>query len=203
MPNFLKNAVGYPLRFALYMFAFQPVVDKIMTWGTKAIFGEAYDPEKIKEEQAKAAEKRAVLYPGPRFLPNPEAEKGVGTVDLASLSNKNFIKQKIMGVTSDMPDVPMYNGWNAAPATMVKGQPFMPPTMPNVQSQQTSNTPSVKVDNVPRYFTPSFDMNAPVPYKDPMDNPNNPRGRAALQNLINADNQTLEDLNKYKSNGYK
>lgn len=213
-PNFLKNLVGYPLRFGLYMFAFQPVVDKLMTWGTKAIFGEAYDPEKIKEEQAKAAEKRAALYPGPRFLPNPEAEKGVGTVDVNSLSNKNLIKQKLTGVTSDMPDAPVsngytpppvYDGWNAAPATMVKGEPFMPPTMPsnNQSQQQQSAKPTNTVDNVPRNFTPSFDINAPVSYGDPMDDPNNPRGRAALKNLIDADIQTLQDINKYKENGYK
>ncbi len=212
-PNFLRNLVGYPLRFGLYMFAFQPIVDKLMTWGTKAIFGEAYDPEKIKEEQAKAAERRAALYPGPRFLPNPEAENGVGTVDVNSLSNKNLIKQKITGVTSDMPDAPVVNGYtpppvydgiNAAPATMVKGEPFMPPSMPtNNNPQQPATNGSDSVDKVPRYFTPEFDINAPVPYSDPMEDPNNPRGRAALQNLINANTQTLQDLNEYKSNGYK
>lgn len=200
MPNFLRNCVGYPLRFGLYMAAFAPVVDKVLSWGTKAIFGEAYDPEKVKEEQAKEAERLAQLYPGPRFLPNPNAVQGLDAVDVSALSNKNLIKQKLMGVTSDMPDAPQNNpvpgGFNAAPEVMEKGVPFMPPTMPQDQpapaTQQGGAPTSDSQNTVPRNFVPSFDINAPLPYGDPMANPNNPRGYAALKDLMDSSRAVLE-----------
>lgn len=216
MPNFLRNCAGYPLRFALYMFAFAPVVDKLMSLATKAIFGEAYDPEKVKEEQAKEAERLAQLYPGPRFLPNPEAVKGLDAVDVNSLSNNNLIKQKLLGVKpDDTQQNPVNQPFNAAPATMVSGEPFMPPTFPQqngsnpnqnvvINNQNGQNDPNVSVnDNVPRSYVPTVDLNAPLPYHNPLEDPNQPKNYQVAQNMLNKASQTMADLDKYIANGYR
>lgn len=213
MPNFLRNCAGYPLRFALYMAVFAPVVDKVMSWGTKLIFGEAYDPEKAKEEQAKEAERLAMLYPGPRFLPNPEAVKGLDAVDINSLSNNNLIKQKILGVQPDAPQqAPANQPFNAAPATMVSGEPFMPPTFPqqpqgsNPQAPQQPAQPDPNVsvnDTVPRSYIPKVDVNAPLPYINPLEDPNQPKNYQVAEAMLNKSAQTIADLDKYMANGYR
>lgn len=216
MPNFLRNCLGYPLRFALYMAVFAPVVDKVMSWGTKAIFGEAYDPEKIKEEQAKEAERLAQLYPGPRFLPNPDAVKGLDAVDINSLSNNNLIKQKLLGVKPDAPQQnPVNQPFNAAPQTMVSGEPFMPPTFPQqngsnpdtnvvINNQNGQNDPNVSVnDTVPRSYVPTLDLNAPLPYHNPLEDPNQPKNYKVAEEMLNKSAQTIADLDKYMSNGYR
>ena len=121
MPNFLRNCVGYPLRFGLYMFAFAPIVDKLFSGVTHAIFGKPYDPEEIKAEKEKEAARLAELYPGPSLVGSPEAAKYAGTTDLNSLSNKNLVKQRILGVKSTDAD-PVQGGYNNVP--------FMPPVQP-------------------------------------------------------------------------
>lgn len=207
MPNFLKNCLGYPLRFALYMFAFAPVVDKVLSWGTKALFGEAYEPDKIREEMEKAAQERAQLYPGPKIVPNQEAVKGLENVDINSLSNNNLIKQKVLGVKPDAPQPqPQNQGFNAAPVTMVKGEPFMPPTFPQQNNtpanpQQAQNSGSN--DTIPRSYVPSVNLNAPLPYNDPMNDPNNPKNYKAAEEILNRSDKLMKDLDKYISNGYK
>ncbi len=214
MPNLGRNLLGYPLRFALYMAVFAPVVDKVISWGTKAIFGEAYDPDKVKEEQAKEAERLAQLYPGPRFLPNPAAVQGLDAVDVNSLSNNNLIKQKLLGVQPDAPQqAPVNQPFNAAPATMVSGEPFMPPTFPQQQSngnnpqapqQPGQPDPNVSVnDTVPRSYVPKVDVNAPLPYMNPLEDPNQPKNYQVAQDMLNKSAQTIADLDKYMSNGYR
>lgn len=215
LPNFARNLAGYPLRFGLYMAVFAPIVDKVLSLGTHAIFGKPYDPEKIKEEQAKDEERRAQLYSGPRILPNPEAVKGLDKVDVNSLSNNNLIKQKLLGVkpdTTQQPNTLPNGGFNAAPQTMVKGEPFMPPTFPQ---QQGGNTPSQPAqpdvndpnknttDTIPRSFVPKVDVNGPLPYQNPLQDPTQPKNYQIADAMLDKIDRTTKDLDNFIANGYR
>ncbi len=211
LPNFLRNCAGYPLRFGLYMAVFAPIVDKIMTMGTRAIFGEAYDPEK--EKEAKEAEQSTHPYFGPRLIPNPEATKGLGSIDINTLPDNNLIKQKILGIKPNTQNqTTATQPFNAAPATMVKGEPFMPPTFPQNQNNSgsqpvqhtTQSDPNVSVnDKIPRSFVPQFDVNAPLPYKNPLEDNSQSKNYTVAENMANKSSQTIADLDKYIANGYR
>lgn len=215
LPNFARNLAGYPLRFGLYMAVFAPIVDKVLSLGTHAIFGKPYDPDEIKEQQAKEEERRAQLYSGPRILPNPEAVKGLDKVDVNSLSNNNLIKQKLLGVkpdTTQQPNTLPNGGFNAAPQTMVKGEPFMPPTFPQ---QQGGNTPSQPAqpdvndpnknttDTIPRSFVPKVDVNGPLPYQNPLQDPTQPKNYQIADAMLDKIDRTTKDLDNFIANGYR
>lgn len=161
LPNFGRNCVGYPLRFALYMFAFQPIVDKLFTTPLNAIFGKPYDPEKIKEEQAKKAEEAAKLAPPPAISPNPEAVVGLENIDFDSLSDDNLVKRKLIEAGAIKPSGNRGN------------QPGMPGAQPN-QYPMNNDPEKSEYDTVPLTYTPQIDYNNPVPYHDPQDPTVNP-----------------------------
>lgn len=191
MPNFLRNCIGYPLRFALYMFVFQPIVDKVFSSVISAIFGKPYDPEKEKEEAAKQAAMHASLYPGPAIIANPNAADGLDNVDVNSLSDNNLIKQELIrrGLVKpsspnnpNNPDNTTYNGVNVT--TVTNQPPFMPPqynqngangtngtngTQPgNVNVNNGQKDPNVsEYDTLPLTYQPTLDPNNLIPYGDP------------------------------------
>ena len=217
MPNFLRNCAGYPLRFGLYMFAFAPVVDKLFSGVTSAIFGKPYDPEKIKEEQEKEAARKAALYPGPSIMPIPGADKNVGTTDLNTLSNNNLVKQKVMGVkptdtvqTQTYPTatpnqspavqgetVPSYNEPFMPPVQEVNNnnQPFMPPVQNGQQEQKDPN--KSEYDTVPRSYVPQIDFNNPIPYSDPMANPYAEKNYDSAQKIADKADKLADDVEKF------
>ena len=142
-----KNMLGYPLRFALYMLAFQPVVDKIFTAPLTAMFGKPYDPEKIKEEKEKEEQRLAEIranripsIPEMYGVQYPGAVAGLQNIDENDLSDDNLIKQKLKELNA-LP--PKSEKTNSAPSitgtasnqetvngvqinTITNGKPFMP-----------------------------------------------------------------------------
>ena len=216
MPNFLKNVAGYPLRFGLYMAVFAPIVDKVLSLGTHALFGKPYDPDKVREEQEKESARLAALYPGPRLVGDPNAAKGLANLNINTLSNNNLIKQKVLGVKPDtpqqQPNTMPNGGFNAAPQTMVKGEPFMPPTFPQ---QQNGNNPSQPAqtdvndpnknttDTIPRSFVPKVDINGPLPYQNPLQDPTQPKNYQVADAMLDKIDRTTKDLDNFIANGYR
>ncbi|MCD8378685.1 MAG: hypothetical protein LUB59_07860 [Candidatus Gastranaerophilales bacterium] len=198
MPNFLRNCVGYPLRFAIYMFVFAPLVEKLFSGVTTMFFGKAWDPEEEKEKKAKEAERRAALYPGPSIVPNPQALEGVGTIDLNTLSDNNLIKQKISGIKPQQLYYAPYsqpngnNGINAA-----SNQPFMPPVQNGNQNVNQNNPNESEYDTVPRSYVPNVDLNSPLPYSDPMANPASDRNYYNAQALAVKSDKLADDVEAF------
>jgi hypothetical protein len=206
VPNFLRNCVGYPLRFALYSFAFAPLVDKLFSGVTTAIFGKAYDGEKIREEQEKEKARLAELYSGPRMLPLEGADRMVGTTDLNTLSDKNLVKQKVLGVSgANTQTAPVYNPYQPTiqgQTTPSYNEPFLPPFQQGGQTQGTGmtqqNDPNKsEYDTVPRSYIPQIDFNNPVPYGDPMANPNAEKNYDSAQKLADKMDKLANDVEKF------
>ncbi|MCM1265654.1 MAG: hypothetical protein NC200_05590 [Candidatus Gastranaerophilales bacterium] len=215
MPNFLRNCAGYPLRFGLYMFAFAPVVDKLFSGVTSAIFGKPYDPEKVKEEQEKEAARKAALYPGPSIMPIPGADRNVGSTDLNTLSNNNLVKQKVLGVKPSDIQTPVYPTAAPAQSPAIQTQtvpsynePFMPPVQPNNNNQAAMPAPQngqqaqkdpnkSEYDTVPRSYVPQLDFNNPIPYSDPMANPYAEKNYDSAQKLADKADKLGDDVEAF------
>ena len=58
IPNQGKNLVGTVLKFGLFMFAIQPILDGILHKGSNLIFGKDYDPFKDDEVKARKKEQK-------------------------------------------------------------------------------------------------------------------------------------------------
>lgn len=113
LPLIGKNAVGYPLRFALYALVFSPIVDKVISSATSAIFGKPYEPEETEEgKEAEKNEQQTTTQPqgnpempqspiNPNSKPNsPQPFQGnpnARPLDIHSLPDKNLIKQAVLG----------------------------------------------------------------------------------------------------------
>ena len=167
MPNFARNCVGYPLRFALYMFAFQPLVDKLFTGPLNVLFGKPYDPEKIKEEREKAAQNAQQAQAVPQ---TQDATSGLDNIDPNTLSDDNLVKQALAndGTISSNPQRVNNNG------------------QPVINNNPTGDPNISDYDTVPRTYIPQIDYNNPIPYPDPQDPRFNPDSE---QNYDNAKKQ--------------
>ena len=113
LPLIGKNAVGYPLRFALYALVFSPIVDKVISSATSAIFGKPYEPEETEEgKEAEKNEQQTTTQPqgnpempqspiNPNSKPNsPQPFQGnpnARPLDIYSLPDENLIKQAALG----------------------------------------------------------------------------------------------------------
>lgn len=113
LPLIGKNAVGYPLRFALYALVFSPIVDKVISSATSAIFGKPYEPEETEEgKEAEKNEQQTTTPPqgnpempqspiNPNSKPNsPQPFQGnpnARPLDIHSLPDENLIKQAVLG----------------------------------------------------------------------------------------------------------
>ena len=113
LPLIGKNAVGYPLRFALYALVFSPIVDKVISSATSAIFGKPYEPEETEEgKEAEKNEQQTTTQPqgnpempqspiNPNSKPNsPQPFQGnpnARPLDIHSLPDENLIKQAVLG----------------------------------------------------------------------------------------------------------
>ena len=113
LPLIGKNAVGYPLRFALYALVFSPIVDKVISSATSAIFGKPYEPEETEEgKEAEKNEQQTTTQPqgnpkmplnpaSPNSKPNsPQPFHGnpnARSLDIYSLPDENLIKQAVLG----------------------------------------------------------------------------------------------------------
>ena len=113
LPLIGKNAVGYPLRFALYALVFSPIVDKVISSATSAIFGKPYEPEETEEgKEAEKNEQQTTTQPqgnpempqspiNPNSKPNsPQPFQGnpnARPLDIYSLPDENLIKQAVLG----------------------------------------------------------------------------------------------------------
>ena len=219
LPNFLRNCVGYPLRFALYMVVFQPIVDKIFSGITSAIFGKAYDPEKIKEEYEKAHQgdfMKQLMFENraTNIMPNPEAVKGLSTVQEENLDDKNLIKQELIrkGIlkASNNQKPANQNQWDNINGVSVNvsdrnNKPFMPPEGQtqngagmNGVAQGNPNDPNKSdYDVVQRSYVPQIDWNNPVPYSDPMADPNAEINYYRAKQLIDNSDKVADDVRKY------
>ena len=218
LPNFARNCVGYPLRFALYMFAFQPLVDKVFSGAMHAIFGKPYEPEALREEAEKEAQKRAELYPGPRLLPYPEAEKDLGNIDVNSLADDNLVKQELIKrgiVKPNESKLTVNTTNNDAQTKSVNGvqidvkngnTPFMPPENgqqngnPNQINGQGKDPNKADYDNVPRSYMPTIDPNNPIPYHDPMANPNYEKNYDSAQKVMDKSEKLIADTEAFIKN---
>lgn len=113
LPLIGKNAIGYPLRFALYALVFSPIVDKVISSATSAIFGKPYEPEETEEgKEAEKNEQQTTTQPqgnpempqspiNPNSKPNsPQPFQGnpnARPLDIYSLPDENLIKQAVLG----------------------------------------------------------------------------------------------------------
>lgn len=113
LPLLGKNAIGYPLRFALYIAVFSPIVDKLISSVTSAIFGKPYEPEetedkdKDKQQPAEAVQQQPVPPEQPVKPAETTAPKNVNKpLDVEELPDDNLIKrgahgEKIMNEPED------------------------------------------------------------------------------------------------------
>ena len=108
-----KNAIGYPLRFALYALVFSPIVDKVISSATSAIFGKPYEPEETEEgKEAEKNEQQTTTQPqsNPKMPLNPaspsskpnspqpfQGNPNARPLDIYSLPDENLIKQAMLG----------------------------------------------------------------------------------------------------------
>ena len=113
LPLIGKNAIGYPLRFALYALVFSPIVDKVISSATSAIFGKPYEPEETEEgKEAEKNEQQTTTQPqgnpempqspiNPSSKPNsPQPFQGnpnARPLYIYSLPDENLIKQAALG----------------------------------------------------------------------------------------------------------
>lgn len=113
LPLIGKNAIGYPLRFALYALVFSPIVDKVISSATSAIFGKPYEPEETEEgKEAEKNEQQTTTQPqgnpempqspiNPSSKPNsPQPFQGnpnARPLDIYKLPDENLIKQAALG----------------------------------------------------------------------------------------------------------
>lgn len=105
-PNFFKNVVGVPMRFAIWAGISMGVLDAALNKGTKLLFGNYHDRFKEEEhENAKKEQKKFLhedlqnrlyeaqakkLMPQPEFMENPEL---VQSVEQPVISQPLFIKE--------------------------------------------------------------------------------------------------------------
>lgn len=104
LPNIGKNCIGYPLRFALYMVAFTPIVDKLISSVTSAIFGHPYEPEEEAQKEAKNITapnnpQRETITNQSQEENNKQAQniKENKPIDIDKLPNDNLIKREVNG----------------------------------------------------------------------------------------------------------
>lgn len=105
LPILGKNAVGYPLRFAIYMLAVSPLVDKLISSCTSAIFGHPYEPEEeeseegVNESKNEGVNKDAQAAQTPQNTqPQPSQQvPAARPVDINTLPDDNLIKREVNG----------------------------------------------------------------------------------------------------------
>lgn len=223
LPNFARNCAGYPLRFALYMFAFEPIVDKLFEVPLNALFGKPYDPEKIREEHEKynqhVEELRAMRGPSiPQIYgayKNPDAVLGLDNANENDLSDDNLIKQRLAEMNalppkkqntdvkpqaeSNTQDVQNVNGVSIS--TLTDQKPFMPndnSLTPNgtANGANKSNDPNVSdYDTVKRDYIPEL-KTMDVPYPDPYMVQNYDKNYNAMNELYSKMDKAEQDAMK-------
>lgn len=106
LPSLGKNAIGYPLRFAIYALAISPLVEKLISSCTSAIFGKPYEPEEEAEKEGKDAvaqnpsQNVQPMQPQQTQPSNPqqvEQKTVVNTVNINDLPDDNLIKRELSG----------------------------------------------------------------------------------------------------------
>ena len=85
MPYYLKEGAAYPVRLGLYMFAFAPIVDKVLSGMCRLVFGKP--DEKVLEKQEPKA---------PQITNRIPISDGN---DYSTLSDSNLVKQAINSYT--------------------------------------------------------------------------------------------------------
>lgn len=219
IPNFLRNCVGYPLRFALYMAVFQPLVDKVFSGITTALFGKAYDPEKVKEEYEKAHKGDAIKQimfenRATNIAPNPAAVEGLKNVDEESLDDSNIIKQELVkrgilkqGSKGNKPGA-QPTQWDSVNGVSINvsgnNKPYMPYEQGanagmNAQGSgaQGKDPNKSDYDVVPRTYVPKIDWNNPIPYADPRSNPASEISYEREQRLGESTDYVMDKVDKY------
>lgn len=229
IPNMPKNWIGYPLRFALYMFAFQPIVDKLFTLPIKAMFGKPYEPEaeheKLEKEQEAAQLeelRKRYLYPGPSIMPNPDAVNGLDNLDVNALADDNLVKQELIkkGLavpTQNFKTIPSDNNgyMNSANGVQIdirnSDKPFMPGVNVNencqngqfINNQKEKDPNKSDYDTVPRSFVPEINKDNPVPYSDPFTNPNYERNYDRMRESIEQSEKFIAETEKWIDNKFE
>jgi len=101
LPRLGKNLVGYPLRFALYAAVFSPIVDKLISSATSAIFGRPYEPEEEnkdkKEEVNQQPENQLANQSIQEVVPQETNFVQNKPVDINTLPDDNLIKREVNG----------------------------------------------------------------------------------------------------------
>ena len=217
MPNFLRNCVGYPLRFGLYMFIFQPVVDKLFSGVISAIFGKPYDPEKAKE----AAQQEAMIdrarnpIPEPGWFSeysrelSPKAKEGLDGLNPNSLSDKNLIKQELIkrGVNlapqnnNTNSNNSYVNSVNGVSVTTKTDNPLYMPPGYNQANGTTNGTATnnnggkdpnkSEYDTIPLTYEPTISNG--VPFGDPEGEAN----RRRLAETVKKDDLLIKNIDKF------
>ena len=122
---------------------------------------------------------------------------------LNTLSNKNLVKQQILGVKPTDAD-PVQGGYNNVPfMPPIQPQqggnnvPFMPPVQPQAQNPQQKDPNISEYDTVERTYVPTLDFNNPIPYADPMTNPNAEKNYNTAQQIADKADRLADDVEKF------
>ncbi len=99
LPMIGKNAIGYPLRFAIYMCLCEPLVNKVISGVTSAIFGKPYEePEAEGENEGVNEGVNQGVNPAQNTAQNvntPQEQKTPVNID--NMPDDNLIKQTANG----------------------------------------------------------------------------------------------------------
>lgn len=217
LPNFGRNFVGYPLRFGLYMFAFQPIVDKLFSGPITAVFGKPYDPEKEKEE-AEKLEKQAKIENAKNAIPEagwfsevskelaPTAKEGLNSLNYANISDNNMIKNELQkrgsaNTQAQKTPVSLNNGYinsvNGVSVTTKNDQPlYMPPAQNPANSadnKKVNNSDDNGYDKAPLTYVPT--LTTEVPYSDSVD----AEIRKKMAEIVAKNNSIVSDIDKFSN----
>lgn len=210
IPNKGKNLVGSVLKFGLFMFAIQPILDGILHKGSNLIFGKDYDPFKDDEVKARKKEQkqfthddlknRLIEAQAAKMNPQTNADN---TQNADFALTQNYPKTDLSKYTNDMMQASLLAG-----ETQNNMQPVMPQTVLNNTQNQPQNTiisntlknqtsdvkqnitkPKQKIDNYT--YIPSSQNVIKSPVNETKENRYIPSAQAA--NIVkNFDNSNLD-----------
>lgn len=105
LPMIGKNAIGYPLRFAIYMCLCEPLVNKVISGITSAIFGKPYEEP---ETEGVNEGVNPAQNPTTQNINKPEQSKQQAPVNIDNMPDDNLIKQTANGehIMTDPPYIP-------------------------------------------------------------------------------------------------
>lgn len=188
------------------------------------------EQEKAQETAQMEEMRRRYLYPGPAITPNPRAISGLESLDINSLPDNNLIKQELIrrGIvkpgSSNTQNVNTQGYPNSVSGVSVNIKHDAEPFMPNVNGQNCqNNNPNVVINNqadgqgktnekdpnksdydtVPRTYVPKLNPENPVPYSDPLANPNYEHNYDNMRESVERSDKFIRDTEELINNKFR